>query len=418
MAVATTTAVVAGGIAIGTATAKYLSDRAKRKADQKAAKQAQEAAEKQRQELITSADANATRVGEAYDRAKQDLIDYTGKAKEAYAAGDKAAGDAFKASADAAKQDLVKAAAQAKSDLSGGYAKSRDALSGGYAQARDAGTKGFGQARDALAPLSAMSHYGEDAVTGKGFETSEGYQFRLGQGQQALDRKIAAAGGRLSGASLKAASEYNQGFASNEYGNWASRAAHLGDVGYQATGKISDIYGQEGTFLADNYSREGTGLADIYGREGQGLSDISTREGEGLSGIDMASANWLGDLAERGGVRAGNLESSLGAGLANLGTGSANAQANLRTNAAAQNSNITMAMMPTYGAGSQYAGSGYDALGQGLGTFGQLAAYGMGSGGGSGQGMPQDASMLNNGATSYQLADYYGTPYAPPGYYR
>lgn len=55
-----------------------------------------------------------------------------------------------------------------------------------------------------------------------------GYQFGLDQGQKALDRKAAAAGGRVSGASLKAASEYGMNYATAGYDKaWARRAERL-----------------------------------------------------------------------------------------------------------------------------------------------------------------------------------------------
>src|SRR6185369_5870813 len=46
-----------------------------------------------------------------------------------------------------------------------------------------------------------------------------GYQFRLQQGQQALLRSGAAAGGALGGSAAKDLINYNQGFASNEINN-------------------------------------------------------------------------------------------------------------------------------------------------------------------------------------------------------
>lgn len=50
------------------------------------------------------------------------------------------------------------------------------------------------------------------------------YQFRLDQGQKALDRSGAASGRLLSGAQLQASSDYNQAAASQEYGNVYNRA--------------------------------------------------------------------------------------------------------------------------------------------------------------------------------------------------
>lgn len=52
-----------------------------------------------------------------------------------------------------------------------------------------------------------------------------GYQFRLKQGQDALERSAAARGGLLTGGTGKALSDYNQNAASAEYGNVYGRAA-------------------------------------------------------------------------------------------------------------------------------------------------------------------------------------------------
>jgi len=58
---------------------------------------------------------------------------------------------------------------------------------------------------------------------GKGLQNDPGYQFRLQQGQSALENSRAAMGGLFSGATGKALSEYGQGFASNEYQNAYNR---------------------------------------------------------------------------------------------------------------------------------------------------------------------------------------------------
>jgi uncharacterized membrane protein len=44
-----------------------------------------------------------------------------------------------------------------------------------------------------------------------------GYEFGRQQGQQAIDRKAAAAGGRISGASLKAATQFGNDYATTGY---------------------------------------------------------------------------------------------------------------------------------------------------------------------------------------------------------
>lgn len=69
-----------------------------------------------------------------------------------------------------------------------------------------------------------------------------GYQFGLQQGQLGLDRKAAAMGGRVSGAALRAASRYNNSYASSGYGaayqrgqDRLNRLASLAGVGQTAT---------------------------------------------------------------------------------------------------------------------------------------------------------------------------------------
>lgn len=78
-------------------------------------------------------------------------------------------------------------------------------------------------ARNRLMQLLGLSTGGADnGSLMKDFSTADftadpGYQFRLDQGQQALDRSAAARGGLLSGAAIKDANNYAQGQASQEW---------------------------------------------------------------------------------------------------------------------------------------------------------------------------------------------------------
>lgn len=55
------------------------------------------------------------------------------------------------------------------------------------------------------------------------FEKDPGYEFRLAEGQKAIERSAAARGGLFSGRQLKDINRYGQEFASNEYGNAFNR---------------------------------------------------------------------------------------------------------------------------------------------------------------------------------------------------
>ena len=65
----------------------------------------------------------------------------------------------------------------------------------------------------------------QKGVSNYGFLNSPQYQFLQKQGQQALDRSAAARGMGYSGAQMKAAQQYGQGLASQQYDNEYNRAA-------------------------------------------------------------------------------------------------------------------------------------------------------------------------------------------------
>lgn len=68
----------------------------------------------------------------------------------------------------------------------------------------------------------------------QGYQDSTGYQFRLGEGMQAIDRSAAARGGLNSGATLKALQRYGQNMASAEFGNYLNQLQGVINPGQQA----------------------------------------------------------------------------------------------------------------------------------------------------------------------------------------
>ena len=70
-----------------------------------------------------------------------------------------------------------------------------------------------------------------------------GYQFGMQQGQQAIDRKIASGGGRVSGQAIKAAARFGTDYASTGYGaayqrrqDRLNRLASIAGIGQTSTG--------------------------------------------------------------------------------------------------------------------------------------------------------------------------------------
>ncbi len=125
-----------------------------------------------------------------------------------------------------------------------------------------------------------------------------GYQFRVSEGQKALERSAAGKGLLLSGGQLKDLSRFSQGQAAQEYGAVYQR-------GYQ---RNQDVYGRS---LASNqlaYGRDYQANADLYNRNLQAYqTDFNTmlglrkeRYGEyaGLAGVGQGAVNTLSSLGQ------------------------------------------------------------------------------------------------------------------------
>lgn len=118
-----------------------------------------------------------------------------------------------------------------------------------------------------------------------------GYQFGLDQGQTALDRKIAAMGGRVSGAALKATDQYATNYATTGYNSAYQRSqdrlnrlAALAGIGQTAT-QASAASGQASTnAMTGLLTNQGDASAastlaqsNIWGNAGNQLAAIANK---------------------------------------------------------------------------------------------------------------------------------------------
>ena len=81
-------------------------------------------------------------------------------------------------------------------------------------------------------------------------QADPGYQFQLQQGNQALERSLAARGLGQSGAALKAAQEYGQGLANQTYNDYFNRQAQLAGQGFGAAQGLGSLYTNLGNVQA------------------------------------------------------------------------------------------------------------------------------------------------------------------------
>lgn len=114
---------------------------------------------------------------------------------------------------------------------------------------------------------------GMKPFTGADLPTEPGYQFRLGEGINALNKTAAARGGLMSGRALAEATRYGQDYASNEYNNAFNRYYTQRN---QMLNPLQSLLGQAQT------------SAGNVGAAGQ---DYATRAGETIQGAANARAS-------------------------------------------------------------------------------------------------------------------------------
>lgn len=104
-------------------------------------------------------------------------------------------------------------------------------------------------------------------VSNKFMMLDPGYQFRLKEGQRGIENSAAARGGLMSGNFLKAAQQYGQDYASNEFANIANRYSALSGVGQSTNAQLQ----QAGQNYAGAYGQnvQNAGAARASGYAGQ-----------------------------------------------------------------------------------------------------------------------------------------------------
>ncbi len=163
----------------------------------------------------------------------------------------------------------------------------------------------------ALPKLEAGVNAMPEAFTGKVDLTQDpGYAFRLSEGLKALDRTASASGNLLSGGALKAAQQYGQDLASQEYGNAYSRAldiynanvareaagynrlASLAGTGQTTAGNLATQAGQFGSMAGQTYQNTGTAVANSLLAQGNARASQYGAIGNAIGGMAGAYGNY------------------------------------------------------------------------------------------------------------------------------
>ncbi len=105
------------------------------------------------------------------------------------------------------------------------------------------------------------------------FTESPDYRFNLAEGQQAIDRSLAARGRTLSGAGVREGVRYASGMASNEFGNFYNRLANLAGLGQTATGSTAAAGANAANNISQNHLFAGQARASGYMQAGQAANN-------------------------------------------------------------------------------------------------------------------------------------------------
>jgi hypothetical protein len=100
------------------------------------------------------------------------------------------------------------------------------------------------------------------------FRNSTGYQFRLGEGLDAVGSTYAGIGGLQSGAAMRGITDYGQNFASNEFGNYINALGNQQAVGAGGASALAGV-GQNfaGTVIGSNNQNAQNQMAAQLGRQ-------------------------------------------------------------------------------------------------------------------------------------------------------
>ena len=158
---------------------------------------------------------------------------------------------------------------------------------------------GWQQAGGGFAPMQQQGQMGPTAAGGMvnttvnpqsafdTFRNSTGYQFRLGQGMNAVNSGWAGKGLLQSGAALKGLNDYGQGMATQEFGNWMGSLGNQQQLGFGAASAQAGVSQNVGNSLANIYQNQGANQANaalVGGQNSAALVNSLATIGAGIFG--------------------------------------------------------------------------------------------------------------------------------------
>lgn len=121
------------------------------------------------------------------------------------------------------------------------------------------------------------------------YRNSTGYQFRLGEGQNALNSGYAGAGILQSGDAMRAATEYGQNFASNEFGNYLGYLGNQQGVGLSAGSAVAGVGQNYANNVTAGNTQDAANQANALTSRQNPFANLAGTIGGGLFGFGTGS---------------------------------------------------------------------------------------------------------------------------------
>lgn len=164
-----------------------------------------------------------------------------------------------------------------------------------YDQGKGDVNANFGIAQQVLSPymapgaaaqgrMSALAGLNGSEQQQSALASDPGYQFRMTQGVNALDRSAAARGMLQSGAQQKALTQYGQGLASSELNNAFQRVGAVQGNAQQAAGALGNLYQNQGTTLGNMAVRQSSQNQALSQNTSNALGQYSMAAGNAQAG--------------------------------------------------------------------------------------------------------------------------------------
>jgi len=151
------------------------------------------------------------------------------------------------------------------------------------------------------------------------YRGSDGYQFRVGQGVNALNTGYAAHGALDSGAAMKAIDTYGQGMASDEFGKYMGYLGDQQNVGLSGANALAGV----NTNFANSTSSNNNNAAGAAGNAA--ISSANAING-GMNNFAKIFGQQQGSASSYGGNGGGGFTNSQGQGLVDQTTQMLNAE--------------------------------------------------------------------------------------------